>query len=309
MAVYLDPSMGAGGIMGLSRNVFAMTVAAGLALAGPRCAEAREWQWGGKLDLTRGVANVEGAGGGGLATWALITGNETRDGIGGELSGTYVALPDFSARVFGGGVGLFDRVEVTLARASFDTGATGAKLGLGKGFTFDQTIVGAKLRLAGDAVYDQDRWLPQIAAGVQYKANDQGAVVRAVGADHDKDLDLYLAATKILLDQSLVLNATARATRANQFGFLGFGGDRSRGYAAEFEGSAAYLLTSKLAVGGEYRSKPDNLSFAREDGAFDLFAAYALTKALSVTVAYVDLGDIATLRGQRGAYVSLQAGF
>src|SRR6185437_6170393 len=156
---------------------------------------------------------------------------------------------------------------------------------------------------------DQDRWLPQISAGLQYKANDQGAVVRAVGADHDKDVDLYVAATKILLDQRLVLSATARATRANQFGFLGFGGDRSRGYATEFEGSAAYLVTSRLAVGGEYRSKPDNLGFAREDGAFDLFAAFALSKTLSVTVAYVDLGEIATFRRQGGAYVSLQAGF
>jgi hypothetical protein len=284
-------------------------LAAGSTLLIATRAEAHEWQWGGKLDLTRGVANVEGAGGGGLATWALITGNETRDGIGGEASATYVSLPAYSVRVFGGGIGLFDRGEVTVARATFDTGATGAKLGLGQGFTFDQTIVGAKLRLFGDAVYAQSSWLPQVSAGLQYKANDRRAVVRAVGADHDKDVDFYVAATKILLDRSLVLNATARATRANQFGFLGFGGDRNRAYSMEFEGSAAYLVTSKLAIGGEYRSKPDNLGFAREDGAADVFAAYALTKALSVTVAYVDLGDIATFRKQRGAYISLQAGF
>ncbi len=295
--------------MAFSRPALAAVIVAGLALAAPAFAEAHEWQWGGKLDLTRGVANVEGAGGGGLATWALITGNETRDGIGGELSATYVALPDYSVRVFGGGVGFFDRVEATVARASFDTGATGAKLGLGRGFTFDQTIVGAKLRLVGDAVYDQDRWLPQVSVGMQYKANDKGAIVRAVGADHDKDVDVYLAATKILLDQSLVLSGTVRETRANQFGFLGFGGDKNRGYSTEFEGSAAYLVTSRLAVGGEFRSKPDNLGFAKEDDAFDLFAAFALTKTLSVTAAYVDLGDIATFRRQHGAYVSLQAGF
>src|ERR1700743_3513855 len=156
---------------------------------------AHEWQWGGKLDLTRGVANMEGAGGGALATWALITGNETSDGVGGELSATYVTLPDYTARVFGGGVGLFDRAEVTVAEASFDTGATGAKLGLGKGFTFDQTVVGAKVRLFGDAVYDQDRWLPQVSAGVQYKTNDQHAIVRAVGADDSEGLDYYVAAT------------------------------------------------------------------------------------------------------------------
>ena len=287
---------------------FAALLIAGLGIL-PGAANAHEWQWGGKLDLTRGVANVEGAGGGGLATWALITGNETTDGVGGELSATYVSLPDYTARVFGGGVGLFDRAEITVAEASFDTGATGAKLGLGKGFTFDQTIVGAKVRLFGDAVYDQDRWLPQVSVGVQYKVNDQHAIVRAVGADDSQGVDYYVAATKILLDQSLVLDATVRATRANQFGFLGFGGDRNGGYTAQFEGSAAYLVTSRLALGGEYRTKPDNLGFAREDAAFDLFAAYAVTHAVSVTAAYVDLGDIATFRNQNGVYLSLQAGF
>jgi len=274
-----------------------------------RPAQAHEWAWGGKLDLTRGVANIEGDGGGGLATWALITGNETRDGIGGEVSATYVSLPNYSVRAYGAGVGLFDRIEATVSRASFDTGATGPKLGLGKGFTFDQTIVGGKLRLFGDAVYGQDSWLPQVSAGLQYKANDKGAIVRAVGAKDDTGVDYYVAATKILLDQSLVLNGTVRETRANQFGFLGFGGNKNNGYSAEFEGSAAYLVSRQLAVGAEYRSKPDNLGFAREDAAMDLFAAYALTHALSVTLAYVDLGDIATFRHQRGAYVSLQAGF
>jgi hypothetical protein len=261
------------------------------------------------LDLTRGVANVEGTGGGGLATWALITGNETRDGIGGQAYGTYVSLPAYSVRAYGVGAGLFDRIEATVARASFDTGDTGAKLGLGKGFTFNQTIAGAKLRLMGAAVYGQDSWMPQVSAGLQYKANDKGTVVQAVGGKDDKGVDYYVAATKLMLDRSLVLSGTVRGTRANQFGFLGFGGDRRAGYSAQFEGSAAYLVNRKLALGGEVRTKPDNLGFAHEDNAWDLFAAYALTRNLSLTAAYVDLGDIATFRRQRGAYISLQAGF
>jgi hypothetical protein len=272
-------------------------------------AHAHEAAFGGKLDLTRGVAGIEGAGGGGLATWALITGNETRDGIGGEISATYVGLPDYSVRVFGAGVGFFDRIEVTAARASFDTGATGAKLGLGKGFTFNQTIVGAKFRVVGDAVYGQDSWLPQVSLGLQAKANDKEVIVHAVGGREAEGVDYYIAATKILLDRSLVLNGTVRVTRANQFGFLGFGGDRFGDYSAQFEGSAGYLVNRRLLIGAEYRSKPDNLGFAREQGAYDLFAAYAFTKTLSATAAYVDLGDIATFRRQRGVYLSLQAGF
>ncbi len=57
------------------------------------------------------------------------------------------------------------------------------------------------------------------------------------------------------------------------------------------------------------RTKPDNLGFAKEDTWYDVFGAYAINKHLSFTVAYANLGDIATLKNQNGVYVSLQAGF
>lgn len=69
------------------------------------------------------------------------------------------------------------------------------------------------------------------------------------------------------------------------------------------------MLTRKLVVGAEYRTKPDNLGFAAEDDSYDLFAAWALRRNVSVTAAYVDLGDIATVRRQRGLFLSLQGGF
>ncbi|MBU4432819.1 MAG: DUF3034 family protein [Alphaproteobacteria bacterium] len=272
-------------------------------------ASAAELQTGGKLLLTGGVSALEGGAGGGLATWGVIAGNETRDGIGGKVHATFIDVSDYTLRAYGGAVGFHDRVELSATRQDFDTGPTGAKLGLGKGFTFKQTILGAKLRVLGDAVYDQDRWLPQVAIGAQYKTNDQGDIVHAVGGQHDSGVDYYVAATKLLLNQSLVLSGAVRATKANQTGLLGFGGDKSDRYKAQFEGSAGVLLSKRLVVGGEYRSKPSNLGFAKEDDWMDLFAAYAINKTVSVTAAYVDLGDIATFRNQRGLYVSLQAGF
>ncbi len=263
----------------------------------------------GKLLLTQGVSTIEGSAGGGLASWATITGYETRDGIGANAHATYVDLSDYTLRDYGASVGLWDRVELSYAREEFDTGSTGAKLGLGKNFTFDQDVFGAKLRVIGDAVYDQDTWLPQIAVGAQYKKNDKDAIVHAVGAKDSSGTDFYVAATKVLLDQSLVLDATLRYTKANQTGLLGFGGDKNSDYSPEFEGSAAYLLTKQLVIGGEYRTKPDNLGFAKEDDWWDLFAAYALNKHISLTLAYASLGDIATFKDQHGLYVSLQAGF
>lgn len=282
-----------------------MMIAAALA-AVP--AEAMEMRGGGKLLLTRGVSAVEGAGGGGLASWALIGGNATRDGIGAQAHATYVTLPDYELRAGGVAVGLFDRVELSVARQSFDTGKTGALLGLGRGYTFDQNVFGAKLRLVGDAVYDQDRWLPQIAVGIQHKRNRDGAIVRAVGAADNRGTDYYIAANKVLLAQSLVVNTTLRLTEGNQLGLLGFGG-AGKDPTVQVEASAGWLASKRLLIGGEYRSKPDNLGFARESDAYDVFAAYAVNRHLSVTAAYVDLGSIATFNKQRGLYLSLQAAF
>ena len=286
-------------------RLFVGLLAGLLAVGNP--ADAGELRWGGKLLLTGGVGSLDGAAGGGLATWATIAGDETRDGIGGAAHATLVTLPDFEVRAAGAAVGFYDRVELSYAHQSVDTGAVGAALGLGRGFTFDQDVYGAKVRIAGDLVYDG--WLPQIAVGAQHRRSRDGAIVRAVGAAHASDTDFYVAATKLLLGQSLVINATARLTRANQIGTLGFGtaGDDKRRLAVEL--SAGRLITSRLLIGAEYRSKPDRLAIAREDDWWDVFAAWAVTRNLSLTAAYVDLGSIATFGGQRGAYLSARASF
>jgi len=262
----------------------------------------------GRLLATGGVSAVEGEGGGGLAPWALITGYGTRDGVGVTLHHTYVGLPDYQLITPGIAVGLFDRLELSYAWQAFDTEATGAALGLGQGFTFHQNIFGAKLKLIGDAVYDQDSWVPQIAIGLQHKENDRGAVIAAVGGKGSVGTDYYVAATKLFLAQSLLANVTVRTTKANQFGILGFGGDKHNSYTAQIEASAAYLVSRKLAFGGEFRTKPNNLGVAKEEASFDLFAAYFLNKNLSLTAAYVDLGNIVLHDHQDGVYLSLQAG-
>ena len=264
---------------------------------------------GGKLLLTTGVTTVEGSAGGGLATWSFIAGDETRDGIGVSAHATYVPLADFDLTSYGVAIGVFDRIELSYAHERFDTRLAGGALGLGRGYTFGEDVFGAKLRLAGDAVYDQDRLLPQIAVGVQVKHSNRGATINAIGGAHATGADFYVSATKVLLARRLVLDATVRLTKANQFGLLGFGGDAQHRYSAQVEGSAGYLVTRRVLIGGEMRTKPDNLGFVREDDSYDLFVAYAPSHHLSLTAAYVDLGSIATFSGQRGAYLSLQASF
>ena len=280
-----------------------------LALLCASPAFAGELRQGGKLMLTNGVSTVEGSAGGGLATWALIAGNETDAGIGGSAHATIVALPDFDLKSVGGAIGLHNRVEFSYAHQSFDTRQAGATLGLGRNFTFGQDVFGAKLRVIGDAVYDQDRVLPQISIGVQYHRAAKSAIIAAVGGKHAQGTDFLLSASKVVLARSLVLGATVRFTKANQFGLLGFGGDRSDAYHAVFEGSAGLLVSRRLLLGAEIRTKPDNLGFARERKAVDAFAAWQFERHLTVTAAYADLGSIATFKRQRGAFLSLQASF
>ena len=283
--------------------------------AAPVAASAQAFDWvpesrtGGKLLLTGGVSTIEGSGGGGLATWATTTGYGAEDGVGGNVHATYVNLPDYELRSWGAAVGLWDRVELSVARQEFDTGDTGTALGLGRGFTFTQDIVGVKVRLLGDAVYGQDSWMPQVAVGLQHKSNDQGAIITAVGGKDDEGTEAYVAATKLFLAQSLLVSGAVRWTDANQTGLLGFGGDRNDDLEPQFEGSVGYLLSRNLVIGAEYRTKPDNLGFAGEDDWVDVYAAYAINKHLSLTAAWVDLGSIATFEDQRGLFLSLQAGF
>jgi len=280
-----------------------------VALCAVSPAFAQDVDIGGKLRLTRGISTVEGQGGGGLSPWALITGDETDRGIGATAHVTAVELPDYAFLSYGVAVGLFDRVELSYTRQEFDTQDVGAALGLGQGFTFGQDVYGAKVRVLGDAIYDQDKWLPQIAVGATYKTNDQGAVVSAVGGSDDEGWEGYASATKILLDKSLLLNGTLRWTNANQTGLLGYGGNLNDDHELMAEASIGWLLNRNLLIGGEYRMKPDNLAIAQEDDWIDLYAAWSVTRHITLTGAYADLGSIATFDNQRGLYLSLQAGF
>ena len=268
----------------------------------------------GKLAATGGVSQLEGAGGGGLTPWALITGYGSRDSWGANAYATRVSVQDYSLDTRGVGVGIADRLELSFATQEFR-----GSLAPLDALRIRQDIAGVKVKLLGDAVYDQDRWLPQIAVGAMYKRNKgvKGLValgvtsVKQLGAKDDSGADFYLSATKVLLESSLLLNGTVRATKANQMGILGFGGDQGDSVEPMLEMSAAYLLRRDLVAGVEYRQKPRNLGVDKEKDYYDVFVAWFPSKHLSVTAAYAVLGDITVFnpRRQKGMYLSVQAGF
>ena len=90
---------------------------------------------------------------------------------------------------------------------------------------------------------------------------------------------------------------------------LGFGGAGHNHYQYMFESSAAVLLRPDLAVGIEFRQKPNNLAFADEEHWRDIFVGWFINQNFSVVGGYVDLGSIAGLAQQQGYYLALEATF
>ncbi len=283
----------------------------------------------GKLLLTGGVSSIDGAAGGGLTPWAVIGSNATDGEIGGTAFLTHAGTTDYGLNVYGASVGFHDRFELSIAQQDFNTRGTGTALGL-PGLHLKQTILGGKVRVLGDAILDSDTLTPQVAMGFQYKelgSTGLDATLNALGAKR-YGTDFYVSATKLFLGQSLLLNGTLRATKANQNGLLGFGatlgGDEDK-YTLQPEFSIGYLVSKNVVIGAEYRFMRNKLETAGNallgagSGALraqdwkDIFIAWAPTKNVSLTLAYVDLGVIVPAtsgnRKQTGYYLSAQVAY
>ncbi len=269
---------------------------------------------GGRLLATGGVSTIEGAGGGGLVPWALTGTYATGAEMDVAVAVTGVNLRDYDLTHASVMFNWHDRLELTFAKNRFDLGTLSSVVNYDD---LNMNVVGLKWRIVGDAVYDADRWLPQLALGIEYKelnVDDFDALVNAVNLPIEKRFgtDFYLSASKVffagLLGRNVVANATLRSTTANQFGLLGFGSTQNDDRQWMTEISLAVLLTDSLAVGAEYRDKPDNLADAglKEESASDIFMAWFINKHVSLTLARVDLGNIALYDKQTGSYASLQ---
>lgn len=303
------------------RKLLTLLAAATLAAVGTAHADT------GKLLLTGGVSSVDGAAGGGLTPWAVIGSNASQTEVGVTAHITRVKTIDYGLSTYGATLGVFDRFELSASRQDFATGITGASLGF-PGLHLRQNILAAKIKIAGDAVLDSDTLMPQIAVGVQFKSLDAGGLeptLKSLGAKTE-GTDVYVNATKLFLAQGILVNATLRATKANQNGLLGFGatlGGANNSYRIQPEISVAKLLSKNLAIGAEYRKMTNNLEAAgaaaglgdalRAQDWKDIFIAWAPSKNLSLTLAYVDLGTIVpgytNKRRQTGGYLSAQVAF
>ncbi len=260
----------------------------------------------GKILTTAGLSQVEGSGGGGLVPWATLAGYDSRDETSASFFITDVNVTDYRLTSIGVATSFYDRVELSYTQQTFALPAS-----LITGLSLDsedikQDVVGVKVRLYGDAVYST---YPQVSVGLQYKQLDSDFVASYLGAKDDSGTDIYIAATKVHLGAvagyNLVWNLTARATKANELGLLGYGGPDNTSYQVMMEGSVGLLLSPNWIVGMEYRQKPSNLSSVEEDDWKDIFISYLPNKNLNITAAYVDLGTVATKKDQTGIYLSM----
>ena len=257
---------------------------------------------GDKLIGTAAVNQIEGSAGGGLIPWAVLSGYATDDQWGTSVFTSRSTVDDYSLQTIGLAINYHDRIELSYSRMTFgiDAGAPDIRM----------NVVGAKYRLFGDIVYSD---LPQVSVGIQHKSLVDFGIPASVGAKDDSGTDVYITASKVWLDgpfhRTVLLDLNARLSKGNQIGLLGFGGDEDNDYDLTFEGAAGLFLNRHWLAGFEYRQKSDHLSAVKEDDWFDLFVTYLPNKSLSITAAYLNLGDIAGAPDQTGFYISLQGAF
>jgi len=262
---------------------------------------------GSRLWATGGVTSIEGSAGGGIGTWALLSGYASDEEWSGSAALTRAEFDDYSLSVKAASLNWQNRLELSVAHQTFGLDTLQS--------TFDrdaleQAVYGAKLRLFGDVLYDP---MGQWSLGVQHKRNQTFTIPRQLKARDDSGTDVYLAVSKLFfsafLGRNLLLNGTLRGTKANQAGLLGFGGDDNNSYQPMIEGSIGVFATRQWLVGAEYRQKPDNLAAVAEDDWWDLYIAWFPDRRVSVTAAWAELGDVGGLKDQSGPYVTIQANF
>ena len=297
-------------------------------------------QSGSRLIASGGITGFEGTAGGGITPWAFIGGYTSKEEISYSANVQYLSLSDYSLTTAGAGISLFDRVEISVQRQRLDISAgltsnvfallTEGAVTNANSATIEQDIVGAKVKLFGDGVFTQNSWGPQVAIGAQYKKNrdfdsslslpdgtvplPEIGVPLLLGAKDDSGTDVYVSATKLWLGTpsgyNLLTNLTARYTKANVFGLLGFGTEENDNAKLEWEGSLALLISPTTAIGTEFRTQTNRLGgLAEEDTVVDAFIAYFPNKSISITAAYVDLGNLPLQESSSGFYLSVNGNF
>lgn len=252
-----------------------------------------------RIAVTGGVSNFEGSAGGGLVPWATFAGYASQGEVGGSAFATRIRVDDLELDVHGVAATFEDRLELSFARQTLHIDPLATDI--------EQDVFGLKLRLTGRLPYTET---PQVSFGAQYKRNrDFKGIPQALGAERGKDLDVYLAASKLffaaMAGRNVFTNLTLRYSRAHETGLMGFGDDRD----LLLETSVGVFLSDRIVLGAEYRQKKGGLPGFSESDWADIYLAWFPVRHLSVTLARLDLGDVVLFEKQTGWYLSLEGSF
>ncbi len=157
----------------------------------------------------------------------------------------------------------------------------------------------ARLQLIQEGQWDIS-CMPAVTVGAHGKYNnDINKINRDLGdaleqlADYqsERGVDFTLTASKTfkVANWPFIVSLGGRASKASQFGLLGFG-DK---YMGSIEGNIATFLADNIVVGAEYRGKPPVMDrvpdlLAEDDGWWDVHAAYVINPN---SVLYAVAGD------------------
>ncbi len=238
------------------------------------------------------ITNIDGQAGGGLVPWALLSAGPT-------VAMTHLGTQNLGVDSLAINTSFANRVEVSYARNMLDV--VGSALGnLNNHANVDNVGLKVKLNDMGDA-------MPQFAVGLVYKSAS-GTLVNNVVATPASGIstsgtDVYGAASKIVSigGKTVLLNGVLRASKANQLGFLGFGGGNAAGaktgYSIKPELSAEIFAAENVIFGAEYRAQPSNGANGNavlyQNSAYDIHIVYVANKNFTLTAAYTNLGQVA----------------
>jgi Protein of unknown function (DUF3034) len=260
------------------------------------------------------ITDVEGQAGGGLVPWALLSSGPT-------IALSHLTTPDLNVNTIGINTSFSNMVEVSYGRAMLNDGGGVGSAALAGQNTDAVDNLGVKVKLN-----DMSDTMPQFAVGLVYK-NTSGPLMDFLNTNlgiKKTGTDVYGAVSKIVNigGKNVLLNGVLRASKANEMGLLGFEGGTTAGaktsYSIKPEISAELFASSNVIFGAEYRAQPSNGVTAtdpviHQNSAYDFNVVYVASKNITLTAAYVSLGQVApAVNGsnrQDGMFVQAQVNF
>jgi hypothetical protein len=196
-----------------------------------------------------------------------------------------------------------DRVELGYSNSTFDLGdlptaifnATGVAVSRDNVVLSQFNVRALLAKEKGDS--------PAVTLGVHFKHNegrsdldaDLGGVLTSIGVAHSSGTDYTLYASKALsgFARPVLVTVGLRSTAAAHTGLLGFTDKR----ATVGEGNVVVLLSSRFALAGEYRQKPNSYTaipglIEPEDDWWTLAGAYILDNNTTLAGGYAHFGRV-----------------